>query len=322
MPEKLNTIWMDGKFVDWDDAKIHILTHSLHYGLASFEGIRAYETENGHSAVFRLKDHIKRLYDSCKIINVKIPFSFEDICKASVECLSRNNLKAGYIRPIAYIGEGVMGVFPGNNPIRVAIATWKWGTYLGEDALAKGIRAKVSSFNRYQPNTMMTRGKLTGNYSTSVLAKVEARNLGFDEAIMLDTDGYVAEGTGENIFILRNGVLKTTPLMTILPGITRDTVLTLCKDLGVQVVEQRFSRDEMYIADEVFFSGTAAEITPIREIDGRTIGNGQAGAITKKIQKYFFDVVQGKINEHLDWLTPYEISTEKKSTKSKSIAVK
>lgn len=306
MVEKSKYIWIDGKFVNWDDAKIHVLTHSFQYGLAAFEGIRAYQTANGKGAIFRLNDHIKRLFNSCHITLIKVPYTMEKITDACIETLKINDLKEGYIRPVIYIGDGVMGVHPGKNPIRGIIAAWKWGRYLGEDALTKGIRAKISSFNRYFVNNIMTKAKLTGNYLSGILAKQEAVSLGFEEAIMLDTEGYVAEGTGENIFIVRNGKLKTTSLTSILPGITRDTVMTIAKDLGCEVIEDRFTRDELYIAEEVFLTGTAAEITPLIEVDGRLIGNGEPGPITKKLQDVFFSIVKGKNKKYSEWLTYLE----------------
>jgi branched-chain amino acid aminotransferase len=306
MVERLKYIWMDGELVDWNQAKVHILTHSLHYGCAAFEGIRSYETHDGRAAIFRLKEHIQRLFCSSRIIQLEIPYTFDEIIEACKQTLQVNQLKAGYIRPIVYIGEGVMGVHPKDNPVRVAIAVWKWGAYLGEEALTKGVRAKISSFNRYQVNSIMTKAKLTGNYTTSVLAKREAVSLGADEAIMLDTEGYVAEGTGENIFIVRQGIIKTTPLTSILPGITRDTVMRIAGDLGYQVIEDRFSRDELYISEEAFFTGTAAEITPIREVDARVIGEGRPGPVTKSLQEKFFKVTSGRDPAYSQWLTYYE----------------
>jgi branched-chain amino acid aminotransferase len=305
--QKLNVIWMDGKFVPWDEARVHVLTHSLHYGLAAFEGIRSYETHDGRSAVFRLADHLRRLADSCHIGQMKLPYTLDELAAACKQTLAANGLRAGYIRPVAYIGEGVMGVHPQDNPIRVFIATWSWGAYLGEEALKKGIRAKISSYTRFQPNTIMTRAKLTGNYATGILAKREAKSLGFDEAIMLDTEGYCAEGSGENLFIVRDGRVKTAPLTCVLPGITRDTILRLAADEGIEVVEQRFSRDELYIADEAFFTGTAAEVTPIREVDGRTIGSGAPGPVTRRLQERFFDVVLGRHPKYTGWLDYYEV---------------
>jgi len=311
--EKLRAIWMDGKLVDWDDAKIHVLTHSMHYGVAAFEGIRAYETHDGRSAVFRLRDHVRRLLDSSKIVLLSCPYDEDAVFEACKQTLVANGLKEGYVRPVVYIGDGVMGVYPADNPIRMFVAVWKWGTYLGPEALKKGIRAKVSSYNRYQPNSMMTRAKLTGNYVGSVLAKREAKSLGYDEAILLDVDGYVAEGSGENIFIVRKGKIKTTPLTAILPGITRDTVMTVASDLGYEVEEQRFSRDELYIADEAFFTGTAAEVTPIREVDGRVIGKGSIGPTTAKIQATYFDIIRGKNEQYSRWLDYYEVSSSPSS---------
>ncbi|HEY3226697.1 MAG TPA: branched-chain amino acid transaminase [Planctomycetota bacterium] len=307
MVDKLQSIWMDGRQVPWDDAKIHVLTHSFHYGAAAFEGIRAYRTDDGRSAVFRLRDHIRRLFESAKILGFEIPYSFDAVCAACLETLTANALPEGYIRPIAYIGDGVMGVYPADNPIRLLVAVWKWGAYLGEDAIKKGIRVKVSSYARYQPNSVMTRAKVTGNYVTGVLAKKEAKSLGFDEALLLDPDGFVAEGSGENIFIVRDGRLKTTPLTVILPGITRATILRFAEDLGLRLSEERFTRDEVYIADEAFFCGTASEVTPIREVDGRTIGNGGMGPVTRKIQSLYFDVIRGRSAKYKDWLTSFDI---------------
>ncbi len=321
MVDKLKFIWMDGKLVDWDDAQVHVLTHTLHYGLGAFEGIRSYELSDGRSAVFRLAEHVRRLADSCHIGQMKLPYSQEEIAAACKETLAANGLKAGYIRPVAYIGTGVMGVHPAENPVRVFIATWRWGAYLGEEALQKGIRTKISSYTRFQPNSIMTRAKLTGNYATGILAKREARDLGFDEAIMLDSDGFCAEGSGENLFIVRDGRIKTTPLTCVLPGITRDTILRLAQDNGIPLEEQRFSRDELYIADEAFFTGTAAEVTPIREVDGRAIGRGEPGPITKKLQDKFFEVVRGHNRKYADWLDVYEagaVREPKKPVKAKA----
>lgn len=295
-------IWMDGKFVKWQDAKVHVLTHTLHYGLGVFEGIRCYEGVDGNSYIFRLKEHIDRLYDSAHICEIKIPFSKETIVKATKECLKKNKLKEGYIRPIVFVGDGPMGLYVEDYPVRVAIACWAWGAYLGEEGLKKGIRAKISSFTRHHPNVMMTKAKVSGNYVNSILAKKEAKHAGYDEAIMLDPEGYVSEASGENIFIVKNKRLKTTPLTTILPGITRDSIIQIAKEHGYEVVEERFTRDELYLADEVFFTGTAAEVTPVREVDDRKIGEGKPGPITLKIQKTFFDIVKGKSKKHKEWL--------------------
>lgn len=302
MIEKTEKIWMDGKFVNWDDAKVHILTHSLHYGLGIFEGIRCYKTNEGPS-IFRLDEHINRLFNSAQIFMIKIPFSKIEIKQAVIETIKINKLQECYIRPIVYIGYGAMGLYPKDNPINVAIAVWPWGTYLGEKGLKEGIRVKISSFIRNHVNSQMSRGKVCGYYVNSQLAKKEAISCGYDEALLLDTEGYVSEGSGENIFIYRNGILKTTPLTSILEGITRDSVIQIANDLKIPVVEERFTRDEVYIADEVFLTGTAAEITPIKEVDGRIIGNGTPGAITRKIQKQFFDIVKGKNKKYKFWLT-------------------
>jgi branched-chain amino acid aminotransferase len=318
--DKLKWIWMDGKLVPWDEARVHVLTHTLHYGLGAFEGIRAYQSDDGRSAVFRLPEHVRRLADSCHIAMMELPYSQDQLARACKETLAANGLAKGYIRPVAYLGDGGMGVYPADNPVRVFIATWSWGAYLGKEALEKGIRAKISSFTRWQPNTVMTRGKLTGHYATGVLAKREAKSLGFDEAIMLDTDGFCAEGSGENLFIVRDGRIKTPPLTCVLPGITRDTVMTLARESGLPLEEQRFSRDELYIADEVFFTGTAAELTPIREVDGRRIGKGEPGPVTKKLQAKFFDVVLGRDPKHAGWLDRYEVAGEAPAKEAKKPA--
>lgn len=309
-------IWFNGKFVPWDEANVHTLTHTLHYGLAVFEGIRAYKCDDNRSAVFRLKEHVDRLYSSAHIANIKIPFTKEQTTEAILELLSINELDAAYIRPIAYIGSGEIGLHPGDNPIELAIAAYPWGTYLGEGALSKGITTKISSLTRMGVNSFMTKAKISGNYVNSVMAKVEATSLGFDEAILLDSEGYVAEGSGENIFIFRNGVLKTPPLTSVLEGITRDAVIQIAKEEGLNFEAERFTRDELYIADEAFFTGTAAEITPIREVDKRTIGQGKPGPITKKLQSRFFDIVQGRDPKYIDWLefffttTPLKVKNE------------
>jgi len=302
MDEKAKFIWLDGKLIDWDQAQIHVLSHTLHYGLGVFEGIRCYKCQDERSAVFRLKDHIRRLFDSAQAMMLEIPFSKDEIYQAVIETLKTNGQKEAYIRPIVFIGDGTMGLYPGENPIRVSIITWEWGSYLGKEGLKQGIRAKISSFTRHHVNIMMTKTKTCGNYVNSILAKLEVVKAGYDEAIMLDTEGYVCEATGENIFIIRDKVLKTPPLTSVLPGITRDSIITLAQDLGYKVEEKRFTRDELYIADEAFFSGTAAEVTPIREVDDRQIGEGKPGPITQKIQKLYFDVVKGKIEKYHYWL--------------------
>lgn len=293
---------MDGSFVDWADANVHILTHSLHYGLAAFEGIRCYKGKSG-SAIFRLQEHVDRLFESAHIGMMKIPYEKKQVAEAIVETVRVNKLEACYIRPLVYIGYGAMGVYPGDNPIKLAIAAWKWGSYLGDDALANGMRACVSSFTRHHVNVSMTRGKISGYYVNSIFAKCEAKADGYDEAILLDPDGYVSEGTGENIFLVRKGKIKTTPLTSILEGITRNSVMELAREQGLTVTEERFTRDEMYIADEVFVTGTAAELTPVREIDNRRIGTGKPGPITMALQKRFFSIVRGEDAAHESWLT-------------------
>jgi branched-chain amino acid aminotransferase len=302
MLKKTEKIWMSGKFVSWDEANVHVLTHTLHYGLGAFEGIRCYDTPKG-SAIFRLKEHVARLFQSAHIFQIDIPYTQQEICQAIIDTVKINKVKECYIRPLVYIGYGAMGVFPKGNPIEVSIAVWPWGAYLGEEALEKGIKVKTSSFIRHHVNSNMSRGKICGYYVSSQLSKKEALSLGFDEGLMLDTEGYVSEGSGENVFIVRNGVLKTTPLTSILEGITRDSVIAIAGDLGVPVKEERFTRDEVYISDEAFFTGTAAEMTPIRELDNRKIGEGHAGPITKKLQAVFFDIVKGKNARYDSWLT-------------------
>lgn len=301
---KLQTdkIWMDGKFVNWMDANVHILTHTLHYGLGIFEGIRCYKVQNG-SSIFRLKEHIKRLYDSAHIFQLKIPFSQEEIINAVIDTIKINKLAECYVRPLVYIGYGAMGIDPKDNPIRLAIAVWPWGAYLGDEGVKNGIRVKTSSFIKGHVNSIMQRAKVTGYYATTQIAKREALNMGLDEALMLDPEGFVAEGAGENIFIVRNGGIKTTSLTSILEGITRDSVITIADDLGIKLKEDRFTRDEVYIADEAFFTGTAAEVTPIKELDGKMIGKQCPGEITKKIQSVFFDIVKGKLEKYHHWLT-------------------
>lgn len=294
-------IWMDGRRVPWNDAKVHVLTHSLHYGLAVFEGIRCYEGERG-SAVFRLREHVERLFASAHASCIKIPFSQKDIEHAVCETVTGNNLRSCYIRPIVWIGYGEMGLYVSSNPVQVAIAAWPWGTYLGEEGLTRGIRVKISSFARHHVNVSLTRAKVAGYYVNSQFAKREVKQAGYDEALLLDTDGYVAEGPGENIFAVRRGVLKTPPLTSVLEGITRDTIMTLAQELRIPMREERMTRDDLYLADEAFFTGTAAEVTPIREIDDRCVGAGQPGPITRRLQEAFFAVVRGK-GSHSDWLT-------------------
>ncbi len=302
MVEKTSKIWFDGRFVDWDDANVHVLAHTLHYGVGAFEGIRCYRTSDGRTAVFRLREHVDRLFDTAHILSLEIPFSRDEVFDAIIETVKVNNLTQGYIRPIVFIGTGDMGLFVKTNPIHTAIAVWPWGAYLGDEGLSKGIRAKVSSFNRHHVNAAMTKGKVNGYYVNSVLAKWEVVKAGYDEAILLDTEGYVSEASGENVFMVKGKVIKTTPLTSILPGITRDSVITIARELGFEVIEARFTRDELYIADEVFFTGTAAEITPVREIDDRRIGKGEPGEVTKAIQKRFFSIVRGEEEKYSHWL--------------------
>ncbi|MEY3016735.1 MAG: branched-chain amino acid aminotransferase protein [Pseudomonadota bacterium] len=301
MSDRDGWIWMDGQFVAWRDAQIHVLTHTLHYGMGVFEGIRAYETPSG-SAIFRLAEHTQRFLNSAKIFQMKVGFDAATLAEATKEVVRRNNLKSCYIRPIAWIGSEKLGISASTNTIHVAIAAWPWGAYLGEDGLNKGIRVKTSSFSRHHVNVSLVRAKACGYYINSILAHQEVASMGYDEALLLDTDGYASEGSGENLFVIRNGKLYTPDLASCLDGITRDAVLTMAKDLGIEVIEKRITRDEIYCADEAFFTGTAAEVTPIRELDDRVIGNGGRGPITKKIQDLFFDVVSGKAPAYSHWL--------------------
>lgn len=301
--EKVDKIWMDGQFVDWDKANVHVLTHTLHYGLGVFEGIRCYQCTDGSSSVFRLKEHVDRLFASSAISLLNVPFSKKDIVEAILDTLRVNHLKAGYIRPIVFVGYGEMGLYVKDPLVRVSIACWPWGAYLGEEGMAKGIRAKISSFTRHHVNVSMTKAKICGNYVNSILAKREVVMAGYDEAIMLDTEGYVSEASGENIFIVSDGIIKTTPQTSILKGITRDTIIELARDKNFAFVEQRFTRDELYSADECFFTGTAAEITPVREVDDRRIGSGKPGPVTKELQTMFFEIVKGNKEKYTKWLT-------------------
>jgi branched-chain amino acid aminotransferase len=303
MVAKAQYIWLDGKLLPWDEANIHILTHTLHYGLGAFEGIRAYKCTDGRTAIFRLNEHTQRLFDSAHITQLVIPFTQEEINQACIETLRSNGLQEGYIRPLVFIGDGVMGLHPKDNPIRVAVIAWVWGAYLGDEGLRRGIRLKTSSYTRHHVNIMMTKAKTPGNYINSILAKREAIQAGYDEALLLDTAGYVAEASGENIFLVKNGVLKTPPLTAVLAGITRDSIITLAREQGIKIAEERFSRDELYVADEVFLTGTAAEVTPVREVDDRRIGPGQPGPITQKLQDIFFTVVKGANPAYQSWLT-------------------
>lgn len=304
MVDKVQKIWFDGEMVPWDSAQVHLLTHSLHYGLGAFEGIRAYKRADGTTTIFRLREHIDRLFDSCKLVLIEPRVSKEEVLRACVDVLRENKLEEGYLRPVVFVGEGAMGILIRDNPIRTGVIAWKWGAYLGEDALKNGIRAKISSFARHHINVSLAKAKMMGQYTNSVLAKREAKLGGYDEAIMLDTNGYVSEGTGENIFLVKNGVVYTPDLScSILEGITRGTAITIARELGLTVVETRITRDQLWLADEVFLTGTAAEITPVREVDDRAIGTGKVGPVTKKVQERYFDIVKGSDTSHPEWLT-------------------
>ena len=302
MADRDGKIWKDGQMVDWRDATLHMLTHSLHYGMAVFEGVRAYNTANG-TVIFRLKEHTQRLFNSAKIFQMKVPFDMDTIMNAQLEVVRANKLESCYLRPLVWIGSEKMGVSARGNTIHVGIAAWPWGAYLGEEGLAKGIRVKTSSFTRHHVNISMVRAKASGYYINSILANQEVTADGYDEALLLDTEGYVSEGAGENIFIVKSGKIYTPDLASCLDGITRDSVVTIARDLGIEVIEKRITRDEVYCADEAFFTGTAAEVTPIRELDGREIGAGSRGPVTEKIQSMFFDIVGGKADKYKHWLT-------------------
>lgn len=302
MADRDGWIWMDGELVPWRDAKIHVLTHSLHYGMAVFEGVRCYETQTG-SAIFRLQDHTQRLLNSAKIFQMKIPYEAAVLEAAQKEVVRRNDLKSCYLRPIAWIGSEKMGISAVGNTIHVSVVAWPWGAYLGEDGLSRGIRVKTSSFSRHHVNVSLVRAKASGYYINSILAHQEVAANGYDEALLLDTDGYASEGAGENLFIVKAGKVYTPDLASCLDGITRSTAITLAQDLGLSVIEKRITRDEIYCADEAFFTGTAAEVTPIRELDDRVIGQGRRGPVTEKIQGLFFDVVAGRAQKYSGWLS-------------------
>jgi branched-chain amino acid aminotransferase len=302
MSDRDGQIWYDGKLVPWRDATTHVLTHSLHYGLAVFEGLRAYKTANG-TAIFRLKEHTDRLFNSAHIFMMKMPHDKQTLIEAQKEVVRVNRLESCYVRPIAFYGSEKMGVSPKGAQVHVAIAAWPWGAYLGADGIEKGIRVKTSSYARHHINVTMCRAKFSGTYANSILANQEALEHGYDEALLLDVDGYVAEGSGENLFIVKNGKLYEPELTSALIGITRDAVISMARDIGVEVHSKRITRDDVYIADEAFFTGTAAEVTPIRELDSRTIGSGQRGPITAKLQSMFFDVVNGRSEKYRHWLT-------------------
>jgi len=302
MADRDGVIWYDGKMVNWRDATTHVLTHTLHYGMGVFEGVRAYKTDKG-TAIFRLKEHTDRLFRSAHILQMKMPYSKEEMMEAQKAAVRENNLESAYMRPMAFYGAEAMGISAKTLSTHVIVAAWKWGAYMGQDALDNGIRVKTSSFSRHHVNITMCKAKANGNYMNSILAHQEAALDGYDEALLLDVDGFVAEGSGENIFIIRNGKLYTPDLTSALEGITRDTILQLAAEIGLSVIEKRITRDEVYSADEAFFTGTAAEVTPIRELDRRSIGSGTAGPITKQLQKMYFDAVTGKSAKHADWLT-------------------
>ena len=300
------TIWHNGRLIPWKDAKIHVLSHVVSYGSSVFEGIRCYETATG-PAVFRLREHMRRMIDSAKIYRMKIPYSLDELCDGVLDVVRDNGLKSCYIRPISLRGYGVIGVHPGTNPVETYIACWEWGKYLGEEALAHGVDVCISSWNRMAPNTLPALAKAGGNYLNSQLIRMEADINGYAEGIALDTNGYISEGSGENIFVIRDGKIHTPPLaISVLPGITRDTVVQLARDAGLELVETIIPRELLYIADEIFFTGTAAEITPIRSVDRIQIGAGHRGPVTERLQKEFFAIVNGKVPDRHGWLTPVE----------------
>jgi branched-chain amino acid aminotransferase len=307
LSERDGQIWMDGQLVPWRQAQIHVLSHTLHYGCGVFEGVRAYETPQG-TAIFRLQEHTRRLFDSAKILRMSLPFTLEELMHAQKEVIRTNHLQTGYIRPLAWLGSEKLGVSPRGNKVHVMVAAWAWGAYLGEEGMTRGIRVKTSSYTRHHVNVTMTQAKAVSNYTNSILANLEVTDQGYDEALLLDTQGFVSEGAGENIFIVKNGTVYTPDLSTgALNGITRDTVLTICKDLNLPVIQKRITRDEVYIADEAFFTGTAAEVTPIRELDGIAITSPDRepgrGPVTERIQAAFFDIVQGRNPQYSHWLS-------------------
>jgi branched-chain amino acid aminotransferase len=296
-------IWFDGELVPWSEATVHVSAHTLHYGWGVFEGIRCYEGHDGRSAVFRLHDHVTRLFGSAHVLGVRIPVDREIVAAACLETVRANGLRTCYIRPLVFVGAGEMGLRATSNPVHVAIIVWPWGAYLGDDGVRKGIRVRTSSFQRFHPNTLMTRAKAVGHYVNSILASQEASAAGDDEALLLDTDGFVAEGSGENVFVVERGVVRTPPITAVLPGITRDTAITVLRDSGRTVIEERFPRDAIYLADECFLTGTAAEVTPVRSLDGRTVGTGAPGPVTKGLQDMYFRIVRGEEGRYRHWLT-------------------
>lgn len=303
MDDRDGFIWMDGQMVDWRDAKIHVLSHTLHYGCGAFEGVRAYNTANG-TAIFRLREHTERLFNSAKILRMKIPFTLEEVMQAQLEVIRANKLESCYLRPLTWIGSEKLGVSPKGNKIHLMIAAWNWGAYLGEEGMKRGIRVKTSSYTRHHPNITMIHAKAVSNYTNSILANMEATDDGYDEALLLDPTGFVSEGAGENLFIVRHGKIYTPDSSAgALNGITRNTIFAICQDLGLELKEKPITRDEIYIADEAFFTGTAAEVTPVRELDRLQIGSGSRGPITEKIQSAFFDIVNGRNPKYADWLS-------------------
>ena len=307
MSDRDGKIWMDGALVDWRDAKIHVLTHTLHYGCGAFEGVRAYKTTQG-TAIFRLREHTERLFNSAKILRMKIPYTVEQVMEAQREVVRANKLETCYLRPLTWIGSEKLGVSPKGNTIHLMVAAWAWGAYLGEEGLRRGIRVKTSSYTRHHVNITMTQAKAVSNYTNSILANMEATDEGYDEALLLDPSGFVSEGAGENLFVVKNGIVYTPDLSAgALNGITRNTVFHICRDLGIPLVEKRITRDEVYICDEAFFTGTAAEVTPIRELDRIELGSGSyagsRGPVTEKIQAAFFDIVNGRNPKYAEWLT-------------------
>jgi branched-chain amino acid aminotransferase len=303
MADRDGVIWLDGEFVPWREAKVHVLTHTLHYGTGVFEGVRAYHADQG-TAIFRLGEHTDRLFRSAHILGMKIPYDKETLNDVQKQVIRENNLDSAYLRPMCFFGAEGIGLRADNLKVHVMIAGWEWGAYLGPEAIEKGIRIRTSSYTRHHVNITMCKAKANGNYMNSTLALQEALRDGYDEALLLDVDGFVAEGSGENIFIVRNGIIYTPDLTSALEGITRDTIVQLANEFGYEVREKRITRDEVYVADEAFFTGTAAEVTPIRELDGRAIGTGSRGPITEKLQSKYFDLVHGRVAEHMDWLDP------------------
>jgi branched-chain amino acid aminotransferase len=302
--EQAELIWMNGEFVAWEDAKVHVLTHGLHYGTGVFEGVRCYDTEIG-PAVFRHADHVDRLFKSAELYYMPLPFTRAQLREATLDLIGRNGLRACYIRPLAFRGYGTMGLFPLESPVDVTIAAWPWGAYLGDAGKREGIRAKVSSWRRISPDSLIPAAKATGQYLNSVLAKIESHKAGYQEAILLDDHGFVCEGSGENVFVVRDGVITTPPLSaSILDGISRKTVITLARDLGFELVERNLTRGELYLADEVYLTGTAAELVPVREIDDHAVGTGEPGEVTRAVQQAFEDALHGRTERYREWLDP------------------